>query len=226
MKGAIMLSGGGTKLFAALGVTYPAGSTVTCTNGSKTLTAKTTSGQWVFAIPEVGTWTVTSTDGTNTKSQSVSITSEGQLETVTLSYRLYLIKNGVVNTDLTGGFTEKSDGGSIVLQTDKFTWNGVINGDNQSCSLHTKKTIDITDFKALSMSYTCSVATQEARLGIDKQTPNAFGASSDDLEAYVKFVESTAKKDSSVDISTFTGTYYIVFAIWGTTGVGYDIWLE
>ena len=63
----------GSKLFAAIGVTYPAGSTLTCTNGTKTLTAKNTSGQWVFAIPEAGTWTVTATQGPNTKSQSVSI---------------------------------------------------------------------------------------------------------------------------------------------------------
>ena len=84
----------GTKLFAAIGVTYPAGSTVTCTNGTKTLTAKNTSGQWVFAIPEIGTWTVTATDGTNTKSQSVSITSEGQFESVELRYALVIIENG------------------------------------------------------------------------------------------------------------------------------------
>lgn len=84
----------GTKLFAAIGVTYPAGSTLTCTNGTSTLTAKTTSGQWAFAIPEAGTWTVTATDGSNSKSQSVSINSEGQFESVELSYALVIIENG------------------------------------------------------------------------------------------------------------------------------------
>lgn len=76
----------GSKLFAAIGVTYPAGSTLTCTNGTKTLKAKTTSGQWVFAIPEVGTWTLEITDGTRTKSQSVNISTEGQSENVKLVY--------------------------------------------------------------------------------------------------------------------------------------------
>ena len=92
-----VMSGGGTKLFAAIGVTYPAGSTLTCTNGTKTMKAKTTSGQWVFAVPEAGTWTVTSTDptdSTKTKSQSVSITSEGQFESVELNFALVLIENG------------------------------------------------------------------------------------------------------------------------------------
>ena len=96
---------GGTELFAAIGVTYPEGSTVTCTNGSKTLTAKNTSGQWVFAIPEAGTWTVTATDGTYTKNQSVSITSEGQFESLELSYALVLIENGVVAEGFAGETT-------------------------------------------------------------------------------------------------------------------------
>lgn len=87
--------GGGTKLFAAIGVTYPAGSTLTCSNGTSTLKAKTTTGQWVFAIPSAGTWTVTATLGTSTKSQSVSITTEGQFESVVLAYRQYLFESGV-----------------------------------------------------------------------------------------------------------------------------------
>lgn len=102
MKGAIMLSGGGTgKLFAAIGVTYPVGSTVTCTNGTKTLKAKNTSGQWVFAIPETGTWTVTATDGTNTSRKFVEIIFEGQSVSVNLAYRTegYLYNAGVFNED-------------------------------------------------------------------------------------------------------------------------------
>lgn len=96
-----VMSGGGTKLFAAIGVTYPEGSVLTCTNGTKTLTAKNTSGQWVFAIPETGTWTVTATDGTNTSSKSVEITAEGQNVSVNLAYRTegYLYNAGVFNED-------------------------------------------------------------------------------------------------------------------------------
>lgn len=103
MKGVIEQLANGVKMFAAIAVTYPAGSTLTCTNGTKTLTAETTDGKHIFAIPETGTWTVTATDGTNTKSQSVSITTEGQLESVTLSYQLILFDGGD-NTDVTGGW--------------------------------------------------------------------------------------------------------------------------
>ena len=133
MKGAIMLSGG-AKLFAAIGVTYPAGSTLTCTNGTSTLKAKTTTGQWVFAIPKPGTWTVTSTDGTKTKSQNVEISAEGQFESVTLSYALILF-----------------DGGSVVEWT-KY----IRNPGNDSCTIGS--TIVCTRNSGTSLSYTGAVA--------------------------------------------------------------------
>ena len=98
----IYVLSGGTKLFAAIGVTYPAGSTCTCSNGTKTLKAKNTSGQWVFAIPEAGTWTVTAGD----KSRSVSITKEGQFESVNLAI-LVLFDSGD-NVEVTGGWVGKN----------------------------------------------------------------------------------------------------------------------
>ena len=97
MEGKTNVAGSG-KLFAAIGVTYPAGSTVTCTNKQtgKVLTAKNASEdtQWVFSIPEAGEWTVKATHGTNSKEQTVSIAKEGQFESVELSYALVIIENG------------------------------------------------------------------------------------------------------------------------------------
>lgn len=89
----------GGKIFAAIGVTYPEGSVCTCTNGTKTMEAGNTNGQWVFAIPEteIGTWTVTSTDpadSSRTKSVSYEISAEGQWEYAILRYALDIIKNG------------------------------------------------------------------------------------------------------------------------------------
>lgn len=91
--------GGGGDTYAFVVAAYPAGSTCTCVKGGKTLTAKDTSGTWAFQIPEAGTWTVTSTDGTDTASTTVTISTEGQSESITLSYRLYIIKNGIWQID-------------------------------------------------------------------------------------------------------------------------------
>ena len=47
-------------------VTYPAGDTCTCKNGSTTLTANASDGITVFIVPNTGTWTLTVTNGTKT----------------------------------------------------------------------------------------------------------------------------------------------------------------
>lgn len=113
------LGGGGTgKLFAAISVTYPEGSMLTCTDGKKTLKAKTTSGVWLFAIPYAATWTVTATDGTETATESVEITTEGQNVSVTLNYGNYLYKDGNEFTDITGGWVaigKKSNSSSGIV---------------------------------------------------------------------------------------------------------------
>lgn len=98
--------GGGTP-YAAIGVTYPSGSVCTCTNGTLTLTAKDTSGKAIFVIPSAGTWTVTAVSGSKSTSKTVSITAEGQVETVTLMFELILFDGGD-NTGVTGGWKGKN----------------------------------------------------------------------------------------------------------------------
>lgn len=81
------------EIYSVIAVTYPEGSVCTCTNGTKTLTAKDTSGKALFNVT-VGEWTVTATDGSSTASQAVSITADGQSESVSLRYALVLFDNG------------------------------------------------------------------------------------------------------------------------------------
>lgn len=95
--------GGGAKTFAIISVTYPEGSTCTCSNGTKTLKAKDTSGKALFNV-STGTWTVTATDGNKTKDATVNITTEGQFESVLLRYSLDIIVNGKFNQDVTGSW--------------------------------------------------------------------------------------------------------------------------
>lgn len=90
-----------SEVFGVINVTYAAGKTVTCTDGTRTLTAKTTSGSWQFAVPNAGEWIIS--DGEN--SQTVSITTQGQTRSVNFTSpddgRLWLIKKGAINTELT-----------------------------------------------------------------------------------------------------------------------------
>ncbi len=73
----LFIGGGGGVAYIT--VTYPQGSTCTCSKGGTTLTADDTSGVFMFAVPEGGTWTVSCTDGTDTASKSV-VVSEGTIE--------------------------------------------------------------------------------------------------------------------------------------------------
>lgn len=82
----IPLGGGGSKVVASIVVIYPVGSTLTCTLGSKVLTAKDTSGKWVFGLPSTGNWVVKAVKDSKSKSTTVGVTAEGQVKTVELAY--------------------------------------------------------------------------------------------------------------------------------------------
>lgn len=108
-------------VYAVIGVTYPSGSTVTCTNGSKTLKAKDTSGKAMFIVPTKGTWTVKAVKGSQSASKAVSITAEGQVETVELVYD-YIIYSG--NTKSWNGEYQltplSSSWGAATIQNDEY----------------------------------------------------------------------------------------------------------
>lgn len=207
-----VLSGGGTgKLFAAIGVTYPAGSTCTCTNGTKTFTAKNTTGQWVFAIPEAGTWTVTSTDGTSSKSQSVSITSEGQWESVTLNYRYYLFDNGAIVPWTVGwykeGYATCSVGNTITGTTSSGqTYTG--------WNIITEEMVDISGYSKLGINVTG-----------ENFSANYFGVSTTDTDGQVEWSEGDYA--AYAEIST-TGEIMCDISSVGNTscriGIGRDCW--
>lgn len=71
---------------ATISITYPAGSTCTCSDGVTTLTAPDTSGTWNCIVPNTGTWTVSCTDGVETAEDTVEITTDGQSVSVVLAY--------------------------------------------------------------------------------------------------------------------------------------------
>ena len=113
--------GGIGNAYAVIGVTYPSGSTCTCTNGTKTLPAKDTSGSFLFLIPEAGTWIVSCTDDDHPDgvSQTVNITAQYQTERVSLLYG-YVIFDSEVGNTRTGGWKSNvnADYGCSTTATD------------------------------------------------------------------------------------------------------------
>lgn len=157
--------GGGAKAFALIGVTYPAGSTCTCTDGAKTLKLKNTSGQGIFLIPYAATWTVKAVKDSKSTSETVSITAEGQAETVALIFELILFDGGD-KTGVTGGWTytitdhgygDPPDvrGDNLTVGTTLYwlpgrSWNaGSTDQKNRSGYAHTKNKIDVTKYNTI-----------------------------------------------------------------------------
>lgn len=100
------------KFFAAtISVTYPVGSTCTCTFSYEgetimTYTAPDTSGSYTFTVSNTADWVVSCTNGTQTASKTVSITQDEQSESVVLAYQLVLYNAGDKNLDVTGGYDD------------------------------------------------------------------------------------------------------------------------
>lgn len=170
MSGEVFLMGSGfaSKPYAVIGVTYPSGSTCTCTNGSKILTAKDTTGKAMFVIPSAGTWTVKAVKGSKSKSKAVSITAEGQVETVVLVYETVLWEAGAdQNTAITGGLAANNTtyvkiGSSTVTITGECTYFGSgSHAWSYSGNFYTKKKVTKDEFKYFCANITKNTGTHD-----------------------------------------------------------------
>lgn len=111
---------------ATINVTYPSGATLTCSYGSTVYTATTTTGSYQFKVHEVGTWVIKAVQGSEEVSTSVSITTDGQSESVELSFvKIYGISRNVTSsspawarTDDAVGFTATASVGTTAGSSD------------------------------------------------------------------------------------------------------------
>ena len=83
-------AGSGSSFVAIIQVTYNAGATCTCSNGSKTLTAPDTSGTATFKVTVKGTWVITVTKDSASATKSVEVVSDGAIYSVEVfTFRIY-----------------------------------------------------------------------------------------------------------------------------------------
>jgi len=183
---------------ATINITYPAGSTCTCSDGATTLSAPDTSGTWACIVPNAGTWTVTSTSGTETDSKAVTITTDGQSTSVELSYALFLFKPNAPS-DIIAGEWEIPGNGTVTAEAELTVKSVNVYGNNRILSARTKGQIDLTEYSTL------------------QATCKASGGSNTKLEVYSgsSTVASTAIGTDlttvTVDISALSGLHSIGF---------------
>ena len=234
----IYVLGGSTKMFAVIGVTYPAGSTCTCTNGTKTLKAKGTSGTAIFNVPSTGTWTVTATNGDKTASKSVSITAEGQTVVIGLSYALY--DTGDENESLTGGWELiNRSGGAAGSKTATALVSGTATTYLQNI-FYTANVLDLSNYSTLKATITVKASggsypdEQFAAIGVTSTDLSQYtsGSYPSTLLKYDTLFDIAGAKTTTVGSTTLSadvsavssGTVVLSFG-W-TTGSCSKIWLE
>ena len=219
-----VLSGGTGKPYAAIGVTYPSGSTVTCTNGSKTLTAKDTSGKVIFIIPSAGTWTVTAVKGSESTSKAVSITAEGQVATVTLTYELYIFKSG---SGLTAGYSVAGSGGNV--SNANISWSG--DSSSGGISMYIKPAVMLKDYTKLCVDFECSYNNggnygMGFGVGTDAATSSMITNTRWTAKVTSTAQGAIARNTVQCDISALTDSEYIKIVGAYSAGKVYNIWLE
>lgn len=183
---------------ATINITYPAGSTCTCSDGTTTLSAPDTSGTWACIVPNAGTWTATSTSGAETDSKAVTITTDGQSTSVELSYALFLFKPNAPS-DIIAGEWEMPVNSTVAAEAELVVKSVNNYNSGRDISARTKGQIDLTEYSTL------------------QATCKASGGSNTKLEVYSgsPVVASTAIGTDlttvTVDISALSGLHSIGF---------------
>lgn len=196
--------GGDGKLFAVIAVTYPEGSICTCSDGTKTMKAKDTSGKALFNVPSAGAWTVSCTDGSSTASKAVSITTEGQSESVTLSYLIYYYNSGDQCTAVTGGWDFSGDG-SLTKSTDHMQYKS----SYMEAYLSTANKVDLTQISSITFDVEWIGSLPPSSryfLGI---TRSKFSGSA----SAAIHLNTTSRNQYSLDVKSISGEYYIAGSI-------------
>lgn len=216
--------GSSAKVYAVIGVTYPTGSTCTCTDGVKTLTAKDTTGKVLFVIPSAGTWTVKAVSGSKSTSKTVSITAEGQVETVVLTYEFFIFKNG---SGLTSGYSVAGSGGNV--SKNSISWSG--SSSDGGISVYIKPAVALNDYSKLCVDFECSYNWGgDYGMGFGVGTDAAAATTINNTNWTAKVTSTAqgaiARNTVQCDISALMDSEYIKIVGSYSAGKVYNIWLE
>lgn len=205
---------------ATINITYPAGSTCTCSDGTTTLSAPDTSGTWACVVPNAGTWTLSCTDGTESTSEAVTITTDGQSVSAVLSYALWLYKDGDTCDTVSGGWSSPVWGGNDFSKVVTFNESSmqisteVFGGSVGYGHVFTNSVIDLSEISTLKFRITGIGKTSSAskqfsfRLCVASKFPN------EQLPSFPVSLSITKTGLFSVDVSSMNAG---CVGVWITT---------
>lgn len=192
--------------------TAPTGSTVICRKDAVTKTAAEKGGTWTFTELDVGTWTVTATSGSNTASQSVTLTELGEAAYVVLDYALNIIENGVISPQYDFNFsTGNVDKPVVVAQKSGYIEvTGFQSG--QGAKWFNSQNVDLTNISNLyaKVESRYTPDTGEARFAVVANSVTDPAAVQRNTVAYTAFsLNDFSVQTATIDVSTLTGMYAV-----------------
>ena len=201
---------------ATINVTYPEGATCTAYMGNTTLTAPDTSGVWACVVTAPGTWVIHCTNGTSEVSSEVTVSENGQTESVSLIFAFSAKTAGFTFTKSQGG-----DKGSYVDPISgwlafKCEWTG--NYDDYAWGV-SDQTIDVTNYTKMTGTFKVSNASSAmtqafVRFGIHSKNTGNISSSS----YYQSNTKSNGTFVKEIDISAKTGNMYIYGGVYDNDG--------
>lgn len=187
-----------TYFSATINVTYPSGSACKATHTDGTvLNAPDTSGTWTCVVPKSGTWTILAEDTSAGKSKSVdvSITAEGQSESVVLNYRYYWVKNGQIQNGI-GKVQEPGTDNWIKFNS---SWNYFIFDTGAGSTwMRSGSKVNVTNYSKLVIEV--NTVTGNSYFGL---------TSGDNIASSYAARKTVSSTTTSLDISSISGAYYI-----------------
>lgn len=235
MIGRTNVGGGGSLkgTDAILRVIAPAGSTVTISKGG---VSKSDAGHenhddatlydYYFIIHQsqfdgVNPWTVTATLGVKTVSDTIIIDSADGYD-VTLLYGFYLVKDGLLTGE---GITKFQSNNTIVQNTGYVRFSDTTN--NKIGIFSSTNKVDLTRYNTLrlkitgssSQSYHGNVKVPTLCIGSSRPTTSGGSADITNIIASTKLseVDAIPAGDYTLDISAYSGLYYIALCMAGVT---------
>lgn len=205
---------------ATIVVTYPEGSTCTCSDGKTVLTAPDTSGICTFTVNNAGEWTVKAVSGSDSASESVSITTDGQSESVTLDYTLVLFSTTEAYVGTFEAKAWKPTGASTTVKAptlnidDSAMTITLASGSGISGIVINDTPIDLSKWKTLRITLKSSVTISEnanIRYGVCDAYANGFN--------YIAYKgdagsASTTLTEYTVDLTDANQTGYFFFRLY------------
>ena len=230
ISGGVNMIGDPTSGMAII-VSYPASSTCTCTNGTKTLRSADAIGACVFYVPSAGSWTVSCTDGTNIRSKTIAVVANTAYDIV-LSYATYILCDGALDSTYTINYGLYATYNGTQLDSE-----GVhtVNQSSASNTFYFTPAIDVTDYNKLCARANVGTAYGNYLYRIGLSPSNVTFSDSQSISVatssstWLTFVEQSNTNNTyvtiEVDISSITGNACIA-----STGLAdsltTDIWFE